>query len=123
MTYTAKDRDLKIRSYKFSLAVIGAVDALSKDMASQVIAKQVLRSATSIGANMVEAQASPTRKDFALFLHHSLKSANETRYWLNLLKDSRKISTDKIEPLINECQELASILGASLVTTKTNGSP
>ena len=90
MTYIIKERDLKTRGYKFSLAIIGLVENLPKDMASEVMTKQVLRSATSIGANIVEAQASPTRKDFSLFLSHSLKSANETIYWLNLLNDSKK---------------------------------
>jgi four helix bundle protein len=121
VTYMVKERDLKARSYKFSLMVISLVDALSMDTSSQVIARQVLRSATSIGANIVEAQASPTRKDFSLFLSHSLKSANETAYWLKLLRDAKKVSADKIDVLINECEELASILGASLVTVRSNG--
>ena len=121
MTYIEKERDLKARSYKFSLLMISLVDDLPKDMSSQVMARQLLRSATSIGANIIEAQASPTRKDFALFISHSLKSANETAYWLKLLRDSRKIPTEKISAIIAECDELARILGASLVTMKSNG--
>ena len=120
MTYIEKERDLKARCYKFSLLIISLVDDLQKDMSSQVMARQVLRSATSIGANIIEAQASPTRKDFALYITHSLKSANETAYWLKLLRDSGKMAPDKINAVILECDELARILGASLVTMKTN---
>ena len=120
MTYIEKERDLKARSYKFSLSIISLVDDLSKDMSSQVMARQVLRAATSIGANIIEAQASPTRKDFSLFISHSLKSANETSYWLKLLRDSRKVPPQTIAPMIVECEELARILGASLVTIRSN---
>ena len=115
------NRDAKIRSYDFSLEIIKLVDDLKKDTVSEVIAKQILRSATSIGANIIEAQASPTRRDFSLFLSHSLKSANETVYWLNLLKDSKKSTNDKIEPLVFECEQLCKILGSSILTMKTNG--
>ena len=121
MTYIAKERDLKTRSYNFALEIINLVDRLPKDVSSEVIARQVLRSATSIGANIVEAQASPTRKDFSLFFGYSLKSANETVYWLKLLKDSKKILAEKAGPLIVECEELCRILGASLITVKSNG--
>ena len=119
MTYIGKEQDLKARSYKFSLQIISLVDGLSTQTSAQVMARQILRSATSVGANIIEAQASPTRRDFALFLSHSLKSANETSYWLKLLRDSGKIGTDRADALIRECGELANILGASLVTIKT----
>ena len=121
MTYISKRDDTKERSYKFSLQVIALVDGMSKDLASQTMARQVIRSSTSIGANIVEAQASPTRKDFSLFLHHALKSANETAYWLKLIRDSNKVPADQGNVLISECEQIARILGASLVTIKSRG--
>jgi four helix bundle protein len=110
--------DLKQRSYKFSLDIIAFIDKLSKDMSTQIIAKQLLRSATSIGANIIEAQASPSKKDFTNFFSHSLKSANESRYWLELLKDSDKADKGMVEPLLQEAKEIANILGSSILTLK-----
>jgi four helix bundle protein len=87
-------------------------------MSTQIIAKQLLRAATSVGANIFEAQASPSRKDFTNFFHHSLKSANETKYWLCLLKDANKVNIEIIDKLIKEIDELAKILGSSILTLR-----
>jgi len=110
--------DSKARSYKFALNIIKLIDNLPRDMSTQVIAKQLLRAATSIGANIIEAQASPSRKDFTNFFSHSLKSANETKYWLNLLKDANKTDISAITPLIREVDEIAKILGSSVLTLR-----
>jgi len=84
--------ELKTRAYKYSIKLIGLLDALPKDMSSQVIAKQLMRSATSIGANIVEAQASSSKRDFTNYFSHALKSANESLYWLGLLRDTKKVN-------------------------------
>jgi four helix bundle protein len=110
--------DLKERSYKYSLTIIAFIDKLSKDMSSQIISRQLLRAATSIGANIIEAQASPSKRDFTNFFNHALKSANESRYWLELLKDSSKADRDIIEPLLRETKEIANILGSSILTLR-----
>ena len=110
--------DLKSRSYKYSLIIIDFIDKLPKDMSTHIIAKQLLRSATSIGANIVEAQASSSKKDFTNFFSYSLKSANESSYWLGLLSDSNKTDKSIIEPLLQETKEIANILGASILTLK-----
>ena len=108
----------KTRAYQFALKIIGLIDKLPHDMSTQVIAKQLLRAATSIGANIIEAQASPSRKDFTNFFSHSLKSANETKYWLGLLKDSNKVNSEAINILIKETDEIANILGSSILTLR-----
>ena len=82
---------LKDRTYQYSIKMIEFLDNLSKDNSTQIISKQLLRSATSIGANIVEAQASSSKKDFTKYFNYSLKPANESVYWLNLLKDVKKI--------------------------------
>lgn len=83
------------RAYRFSLAIMKFVDTFPlKELSLKVIAHQVLRSAMSIGANIIEAQASSSKKDFINFLHHALKSANETKYWLGLLRDSGKVNKE-----------------------------
>ena len=110
--------DSKIRTYQFALKTIGFIDKLPKDMSTQIIAKQLLRAATSIGANIIEAQASSSRKDFTNFFNYSLKSANETKYWLNLLKDANKADGDTINVLIKEVDGIANILGSSILTLK-----
>jgi len=110
--------ELKLRIYRWTLKLIKAIDNLAKDSSSQIMATQVLRSGTSIGANYIEAQASSSRKDFANFLHHSLKSANETKFWLALLRDSGKLNKSLAEDLLKEAVEIANILGSSLLTVK-----
>ena len=110
---------LKERAYFYALAVIRLVDKLDKrSLSSEVISKQLLRSATSIGANVIEAQAGTSKKDFANFFSHALKSANETKFWLGLLRDSNKASRDEINKLLDETKQLANILGASIVTIR-----
>ena len=109
---------LKDRTYQYSIKMIEFLDNLPKDNSAQIISKQLLRSATSIGANIVEAQASSSKKDFTKYFNYSLKSANESVYWLSLLKDAKKINNNQIEYLLNETKELAKILGSSILTLK-----
>ena len=109
---------LKDRAYQYSIIIIGFIDTLPKDASSQVITKQLLRAATSIGANIIEAQSSSSKRDFTNFFTHSLKSANESLYWLGLLKDAKKISNAQLEYLLNETKELANILASSILTLK-----
>ena len=78
--------ELKKRAYVYALDVIKFIDGLNKnDFTVQIIVKQLLRSATSIGANIIEAQAGSTKKDFTNFFNYALKSANESKFWLGLL--------------------------------------
>ena len=109
------------RTYKFSLSVVLFVrDISERDLSFQIIARQLIRSATSIGANIVEAQASPSRKDFSKFISYSLKSSNESRYWLALLRDTSidKTKQDETTALLKECQEIAKILGSTILKLK-----
>ena len=110
--------DSKVRTYQFALRIIDFIDHLPNDMSTHIIAKQLLRAATSIGANIIEAQASPSRKDFTNFFNHSLKSAHETKYWLSLLKDSNKGDIKTLENLIKETEIISNILGSSILTLK-----
>ncbi len=111
--------DIRKRSYLYALEVIKFLDQLSKnDLSCQVIARQLLRSATSIGANIVEAQAASSKKDFTNFFNHSLKSANESKFWLGLLRDSKKATKESVNPLLTETKELANILASSILKLK-----
>ncbi len=111
--------ELKKRAYLYALDIIKFIDSLNKrDFSVQVIVKQLLRSATSVGANIIEAQAGSTKRDFTNFFNHALKSANESKFWLGLLRDTRKASENKINELLQETTELANILGSSILTLK-----
>ena len=111
--------ELKRRVYLYAIAVIKFIDRLEKrDFSIEVIAKQLLRSATSIGANIIEAQAGSTRKDFTNFFAYALKSANESRFWLGLLRDSGKAEKGDLGKLLQETTEIANILGSSILTLK-----
>ncbi len=111
--------DLKYRSYIYAIKIIKFIDTLNtKDYSVQAITKQLIRSATSIGANTVEAQAGSSKKDFTNFYFHSLKSANETKFWLGLLRDTNKCNKESVNKLLKETSELANILGASIITLK-----
>jgi len=89
----------KDRVYRFALDVIGFVDGLPAEQISRIITDQLLRSTTSIGANVIEAQAASSRKDYTNFFTYALKSANECKFWLGLLRDSGR--GDKKRPLID----------------------
>ena len=111
-------QNLKLRAYKFSLNVIKFLNSLPKNQTNRIISGQLLRSATSIGANIIEAQAASSKREFKNFLNHSLKSANETKYWLCLLRDSDLGSRVVISSLLKEAVELSKILGASMLKLK-----
>ena len=111
--------DLKKRAYLYALGIIKFIDALDKkDSSARAIGNQLLRSATSIGANIMEAQAGTTKRDFTNFFSYALKSANESKFWLGLLRDSKKASEEKVNKLLKETNEIANILGSSILTLK-----
>ena len=110
--------EFKRRIYNWVIDLIKFLDLLSKDSITIRISDQLFRSGSSICANYVEAQASSSKKDFANFLHHSLKSANESKFWLAILRDTKRGDATNIERLLKELTELANMLGASLITIK-----
>lgn len=111
-------KKFKARIYYFILRLVKFIDKLPKDTSSQIFARQIIRSSTIIGANYIEAQASSSKKDFINFFHHSLKSANESKFWLALLRDLKKGDNKEAEELLKELTEIANILGSSLLTLK-----
>jgi len=77
-----------------------------------------LRATTSIGANMIEAKASSSKREFIKFYEIALKSANETKYWLCLLRDSYPESKPLCRELLQEAEEISNMLGSSILTLK-----
>lgn len=112
------ENQLKYRAYRFSIKIVRLASDLPNEKIYWVISGQLLRSVTSIGANIIEAQVASSKRDFIKFFDIALKSANETKYWLGLLRDGANYNKDKVNNLLMETGELASILGASLLTLK-----
>jgi len=113
-----ESRLLKKRAYKFSLRIIEPVSDLQSDKVGWVIGKRLLRSGTSIGANLMEAKAASSRKDFINYFQIALKSANETRYWLYLLRDSNIYEGENLYNLLDEVTEISNMIGSSVLTLK-----
>ncbi|MFH1546756.1 MAG: four helix bundle protein [Patescibacteria group bacterium] len=111
--------DIRKRTYKFALDVIRLTEEFPKTTASFIIQKQLIRSATSIGANLVEASYAASKKDFTNFYRYALKSAHETTYWLQLSKDLQLASSQKIEKLIAENIEIRKIIATIVIKTKS----
>lgn len=86
-----------------------------------IVSKQLVRSATSVGANITEARASSSRKDFINYYNHALRSANESKYWISLLRDACDMPSDRLGPLQTEADEIGRMLGASILTMKDRG--
>ena len=110
--------DLKYRCYYYSIETIKFLGFLIKNDVNKVIVNQLLRSATSIGANIVEAKASSSRRDFIKFYDIALKSANESKYWFGLLRDATEADKTKINSLLQETEEISRMLASSLMTLK-----
>ena len=116
-----KRSDLSKRFLGFAAMVIRMVRSLRKDAIDFHIAKQVIRSATSAGANYQEACAAESRADFVHKLQISLKELNETLYWLHLMELISDSSSIRNLPVaIQENKELGAIIGKSIVTAKTS---
>ena len=93
---------------------------LVKNKKESIIAKQIVRSGTSIGANINEANYGQSKADFVAKMHIALKETAETEYWLRLLVLSEYISKQEGESIINDCLELKKLLVATLNTAKEN---
>lgn len=110
--------DLLDRCYRFSIDVISLTDKLPNKRSAWVITDQLIRSATSIGANITEGKAASSRLEFKKYYQIALKSSNESKYWLNLLKDVKLIESNKVDNLIQENTELCSMLAAGVIKLK-----
>ena len=108
----------KKRLYAFTLKLIDFLDSLPKDNVARRIGDQLLRSGTSVIANYVEAQVASSKKEFTNFFHIALKSANESKLWLVLLRDSKRATSKSIAWLLNELDEIANIIASSILTLK-----
>ena len=121
INYKREGSILHMKSYAFAVRIVKLFRYLAdKDKRMHDIFRQLLRSGTSVSANVHESEFAQSPSDFTSKLYISLKEANETMNWLNLLLDTDYISQKEFESMANDCQELIALLVASIKTVKRN---
>ena len=112
--------DIQQRTFEFAKRIVNLVDRLPRTLAATEIGRQMLRSGTSVGANMQEADAAESRSDFIHKVSIALKEARETRYWLALV-DATILSNDsEVQALLQESTELTKILFTIIANARKN---
>ena len=113
-----KENVLKEKSYKFALRIVRLCKHLTEEKKEYILSKQILRSGTSIGANIAEGNQAQSKADFIHKLSVANKEAFETEYWLCLLRDGEFITEKQSQSLLLDCNELQKILITSIKTAK-----
>ena len=117
-----KNNVIQDKSFAFAIRIVNLYRYLSGEKREFVLSKQLLRSGTSIGANIEEAIGGQTEKDFVSKLSIAYKEARETIYWLKLLYASSFLSKELAEIMLNDGEEICKILGKIQITVKTRNS-
>ena len=107
------------RLIKFAVLIIKIVVKLQKSFVGRHIAGQLLRSGTSSGANYEEARGAESRADFVHKMGITLKELKESRYWLILIYRSKILSTQEVQSVTDECEQLCAIIAQSIITAKS----
>ena len=115
-----KENVVQNKSYAFAIKIVELYKYLSGTQKEYVISKQILRSGTSVGANIEEAIGGQSRKDFYAKLTIAYKEARETKFWLRLLTDTNYIEPEMSNPLLNDCEELLKIIGSIQKTVRNS---
>lgn len=106
------------KSYDFAIRIVKLAQYLQRERKEYVLSKQILRSGTSIGANIEEAQAGQSRKDFLAKMAIASKETHETHYWIRLLRDPGYITADAAASLESDCMDLKRMLKSIVKTTQ-----
>lgn len=115
-----KESVLREKSYQFALRIVKLYQFIVAEKKEFVLSKQILRSGTSIGANIEEASQAQSKSDFVHKLAIAQKEAFETNYWLRLLRDSNYLTEKQADSMINDCEELQKLITSSIKTAKSN---
>ena len=110
--------DIAERCLELSIKVIKSAESLNYSVSSKIVIHQLIRSTTSIGANITEAQAGSSKKDFTNYYCIALKSSKETIYWLRLLKAISGLDLNIYNELVDEVTQISKIIGASIIKLK-----
>lgn len=117
-----KENVIQQKSFAFAIRVVNAYKYLTEQKKEFVLSKQLLRSGTSIGANVEEAIGGQSKKDFIAKISISYKEARETKYWLNLLTATDYLDEKLSKSLLDDAEELCKILSSILLTSKQKNS-
>src|SRR5574338_231958 len=112
-----KPYNIRHRCYYFSKEVVLFVKECKYEKVYSSLFDQLIRSATSIGANIVEGKAGSTKKDWKKFLIIALKSANEAKYWLCLIRDTIEVDKNKIADLLKEANAISNIIAKIIINS------
>ena len=112
------ENPIKVKSFAFAVRIVKFVKWLDEQGVNYKLSDQILRSGTSIGANVVEAQSGHTKKDFAHKMGIAFKEANETRYWIELLQACKIIDEAKAKSLLSDLTEIIKLLASILKSSK-----
>lgn len=115
-----KPYNIKHRCFYFSRDIISFVSSCKYDKVFYSLFDQLVRSSTSIGANLAEGSSGSSKKDWLKFLIIALKSSNETIYWLCLIRDTMDVSKDEMNKLITEANEISKIIATIILKAKNN---
>lgn len=109
-----------VKSYAFAIRIVKLYKHLSQEKKEFVLSKQMLRSGTSIGALIKEAEHAQSKADFLNKMNVALKEANETEYWLMLMKDTEYLNETEFQSIKSECSEILKLLISIVKSTKTS---
>ena len=115
-----EENQIAEKSKAFAVRIIRLYQHLSREKQEFILSKQILRSGTSIGANIKEANSAQSKADFIAKTQIALKEASETEYWLELLTETEYISEKAGDSLLEDCKELVRMITAILKTAKGN---
>jgi four helix bundle protein len=115
-----KENIIQQKSYAFAIKIIELYKYLVGVKKEYILSKQLLRSGTSIGANVEEALGGQSRKDFISKISIAYKEARETKYWLSLLREAKYMTQKELNPTFDSCEEILRIIGKIQKTTKEN---
>lgn len=114
-------RDIQERTFRFALRIVRMVGAMRADVASLTLARQVVRSGTSVGANVEEAQGSHSRAEFVRRMNIARSQARETLYWLRLIGEAELLTKSRLKELTKEAEELVRILVTIVKRSRAGG--
>ena len=112
---------VQIKSKRFAVRIVRMFQYLTEHHCPYVLAKQVLRSGTSIGANIAEAECAVTKKDFASKMYIAFKECSETKYWLELLYETKYLTKEMFDSMTEDCSDLFYMLSAITRTARESG--
>lgn len=112
---------IQIKSYTFAVRIVRMSQYLIGEKKEFILSKQVMRSGTSIGANVREGHYGQSRADFIHKMSIALKEASETAYWLDLLKDTDYLTIEMYHSMMRDCNEIIAILTSIVKSSKLNG--